>query len=105
MRLDATRRAVVERTVREVCHHRHWALLAVSVRTNHVHAVVRADAAPERVMNDLKSYATRRLVEAGLLRRGDKVWTRHGSTRWLDDERSVEAARRYVDEGQGAELS
>jgi len=33
--------------------------LAAHVRTNHVHLVVAGEARPERVMNDLKSYASR----------------------------------------------
>jgi REP element-mobilizing transposase RayT len=33
--------------------------LAAHARTNHVHIVVDADVPPERIMNDLKSYASR----------------------------------------------
>ena len=40
--LDAARRPVVERAIRDVCHHRGWVLHALNVRTNHVHLVVSA---------------------------------------------------------------
>lgn len=59
--LDARQRASVEKTIEEVCAHRGWQLHAVNVRTNHVHVVVSARPAPEKVMNDFKSYCTRRL--------------------------------------------
>jgi alpha-D-ribose 1-methylphosphonate 5-triphosphate synthase subunit PhnG len=51
---EAVLAALIER-----CSIQHWSLLAAHVRTNHVHVVVDAAASPERVMNDLKSYASR----------------------------------------------
>ena len=55
-------------------------------------------------MNDFKSYATRKLREAGLCDAESKVWSRHGSTRRLWTEEAVESACRYVIDGQGVEL-
>jgi len=68
MVFDTDRRAVIGRTITDVCAHREWQLLAVNVRTNHVHVVVAAGAPPERVMTSLKSWSTRRMVAAGLVR-------------------------------------
>jgi REP element-mobilizing transposase RayT len=99
--LDGPRRRVVLRTIEEVCRHRGWALLAAHVRTTHVHIVVSADASPEKVMNDFKAYASRRLTEAGLDNRERKRWTRHGSTRYLSKSESVSAAIHYVVFEQG----
>ena len=65
--LDSAQRDVVEKSIREVCDHRGYALHAVNVRTNHVHSVVTASCKPERVMDSFKAYATRRLREARLL--------------------------------------
>ena len=73
---------------------------ALNARTNHIHAVLAADTTPERVMNELKSWATRRMVEAGALAAGTKAWCRHGSTRYLWTPGALEAACRYVVEGQ-----
>ena len=102
--LGPEERTIVLGTIREVCHHRGWALQAAHVRINHVHAVIqaaRADHTPERVMNDLKAWATRRIVEAGLRPPGTRLWVRHGSTRHLWRPEAVEAAREYVVAGQG----
>jgi REP element-mobilizing transposase RayT len=71
------------------------------VRTNHVHIVVEAEARPERVMNDLKSYASRCLNRAEMDEPARKRWARHGSTRWLWEPASVSAAIRYVVDEQG----
>ena len=100
-RLDSVRRSAVLRSLRERCHERGWSLLAVHVRETHVHVVVEGACEPERMMNDLKSYASRVLNRAQLDESPRKRWTRHGSTRWLWDSASVSAAIRYVAEGQG----
>jgi hypothetical protein len=60
-------RVVIQHTMQEVCSHRKWGLFAVHVRTNHVHAVISAVEKPEKILNALKSYGTRRLREAGLV--------------------------------------
>lgn len=102
--LDANRRWVVDRTIRDVATFRGWTLHALNVRTTHVHLVLTADRAPERVMNELKSWCTRRMVEHGVLERGRVGWSRHGSTRWLNDANSLAGAIGYVANRQGAVL-
>lgn len=102
--LDARQRPVVEEAIREVCAFRRYALRAINVRTNHVHAVVSAACKPEPVMKTFKSYATRGLRDAGLLTADVKPWVRHGSTRYLWKERDVERALEYVLYGQGDDL-
>ena len=94
-------RTVVLSTTQEVCRHRGWVLHAANIQFNHVHAVIRAEPTPERVMNDLKAWATRRVVEAGLRPRGTHMWVRHGSTRQLWRPEAVNAACAYVVGGQG----
>ena len=101
--LDADQRRCVRDTVQEVCRHRGWRLDACNVRTNHVHIVVCAQDTPEKILNDFKSYATRRLIEGGLIDHDKTVWTRHGSTRYLKEDASVHAACRYVFEEQGGD--
>ncbi|MFH0980204.1 MAG: transposase [Planctomycetota bacterium] len=102
--LDTPRRHVVHQAIVDVAQHPGWTLHALNVRTNHVHVVVSADQTPERVMNAFKSWATRRMVEAGVLPAGQKAWARHGSTGYLWKPDQVEAACAYVVEGQGADL-
>ena len=81
--LDRDRRMTVLDALREVCRHRGWCLWAAHVRTSHVHVVVEADMAPEKVMNAFKSYASRGLNRQKLDGAERKRWARHGSTRWL----------------------
>jgi REP element-mobilizing transposase RayT len=81
--MDRTRREVVLKAILARCDQNGWMLLAAHVRTNHVHVVIHVEVAPERVMNDLKSYASRCLNQIGLDEPARKRWARHGSTRYL----------------------
>ncbi|HZU34272.1 MAG TPA: transposase [Gemmataceae bacterium] len=99
--LDPQRRRIVLKAIRDVCTYRKWTLHAIHVRPQHVHVVVSGDAAPERMMNDFKSYASRALNAANLDGPERKRWTRHGSTRHIDDERYLAAAVHYVLYKQG----
>jgi len=65
LELDSDEREVVLDSLKEVCLHRNWGLLAAHVRTNHVHVVVEAEVGPEMVMNAFKSYASRSLNRLG----------------------------------------
>jgi len=102
--LNPARRKIVLATIQEVCRNRRWTLWACHVRSTHVHAVVSADAKPEKVMSDLKAYSSRRLRENLNESADAKRWTQHGSTRylWKDDE--VVAKTDYVLNGQGAPM-
>ncbi len=133
--LDEARRGMVLRTILEVANHRRWALWAVHVRTNHIHIVVtaspiraesvsagihaenvRAESVsagiphpstpkPEKVMNDFKAWASRRLGEAFNEPMDRERWTRHGSTRWLNTQVSLQQAIAYVVDEQGEPMS
>jgi REP element-mobilizing transposase RayT len=98
---NTKQRAAVENAVREVCRYRTYALMALNVRTNHVHAVVSAECKPEPILDAFKAYATRNLRRLGLISRTTKPWVRHGSTRYLWKERHVAKAIDYVLYGQG----
>ena len=101
---DATCRDAIGLAIKEVCEIRGWNLIALNVRSNHVHVIVQCEAAPERALVDFKSYATRRLVLGGLFAPNARVWARHGSTRYLWDDGDVEDAWRYVVHGQGPDM-
>jgi REP element-mobilizing transposase RayT len=103
--LDQGSRNVVLKSLREVCLHRDWSLLAAHVRTNHVHVIVEAEVRPEKIMNDFKSYASRSLSRAGFGEANRKRWARHGSTRWLWKDEEVHAAIRYVVDEQGEPMA
>ena len=101
---DATQRECVEAVIREVAAHRCWEIHALAVQTNHVHVVVGADCAPEKVMNDFKAHATRRLRDRVLVPLSVPIWSNHGSTKYLNTPASLIAACQYVAENQ-ADLS
>ena len=99
--MDEARRIVVLDALRGVCDYRKWTLHAVHIRSNHIHVVVTADRPPERVTNDFKSYSSRALSEAGFDDPDRKRWTRHGSTKYINDESYLRAAINYVLNKQG----
>jgi REP element-mobilizing transposase RayT len=99
--MDETRRDAVLSSMLERCLTNGWSLLAAHVGTNHVHLVIDAEAKPKRVMNDLKSYASRYLNQLGLDEPTRKRWSRHGSTLWLWKLGQVSAGIRYVVDEQG----
>lgn len=94
----AARSAVLE-TIREVCKFRRWMLIACHVRTTHLHAVVASEVSGDRIMNDLKAYATRRLNEQDGRKR--RRWARGASIRRIADPDRIPEVIRYVVESQG----
>lgn len=103
--MDQPRRQAVLTSMVDRCLDRTWDLLAVHVRRNHVHVVVNGEPSPERIMNDLKSFASRRLNELGFEGADRKRWARHGSTRWLWNREAVLAAVEYVVDKQGERMA
>jgi len=57
--LSEPARRLVLSSILEVCAIRGWNLLAAHVRTNHAHAVLEADAIPEKVLLDFKVNSSR----------------------------------------------
>ena len=60
--MSAAERSVVCKAIVGLALDRGWRLLAVHVRTNHVHVVVTADRDPGRIMSDMKGRASRDLT-------------------------------------------
>jgi REP element-mobilizing transposase RayT len=103
--LGCDSRTTVLKTLREVCLHRSWNLLAAHVRSSHVHVIVEAKAPPEKVMSDFKAYASRALNRLEGEEPSGGRWARHGSTRWLWKDQDVREAIRYVIEQQGKPMA
>ena len=94
--LTPQQRTCIDTAIKEVCDVRKYVLLAQNVRTNHAHAVISAQQKPEKIVNDLKAYATRLLRTEGLCTPTEKVWSRGASTRYLWKPKHVDAAVDYV---------
>ncbi len=101
---DTAPRECVESTIREVAAFRGWKIHALAVQTNHVHVVISADCTPEKAMNDFKSCSTRHLRKRVLVPANAPIWSKHGSTKYLNTHTSLTAACQYVVENQ-ADLS
>ena len=103
--LNAGQRKSVDLAIREVCVNREWGLLALNVRTNHLHAVVSIGAIePRRALNALKAYATKRMRRDGNWTEPHSPWVARGSKKRLWNEQSLIEAVDYVINGQGEDL-
>ena len=99
--LGTRQRKSVDAAIRETCTIRKWSLLALNVRTNHVHTVVTANRLPALVLNAFKANATRQLRADGLWQHSFSPWADKGSKRRLWTNQSVARAVDYVLNGQG----
>lgn len=93
-------RTVVAQAISTHAGFKQWEILAIEVRSNHVHLLIRSSTPPEAVMTSCKRWATKALRETSLLGKDAKAWTRHGSTRWINDEDSLIKAFQYITEFQ-----
>lgn len=94
--LSPEMRHAVHEAIEQLCSFRGWSAHAINVRTNHVHVVVSAEARAETVMSQMKSFGTRALRTAGMIGDRSRVWTKHGSTRYLFHGRDIERSVNYV---------
>ena len=94
--LDSNQRECVRAAIVEVCEYRDYTLHALNVRTNHTHSVISKDIRPEKIVNDLKAYATRRLRAVWQFGSDERVWSRGASTRYLWKPNHLAGAIDYV---------
>jgi REP element-mobilizing transposase RayT len=82
----------------ESAKYRNWRLQAVAIMINHFHVVVASDSDvdPEKLLQTLKSYGSRRLSEQFGKPKSGTWWTKSGSRRKLKDEPAVAGAVNYV---------
>ncbi|MBM3967709.1 MAG: hypothetical protein FJ308_22030 [Planctomycetes bacterium] len=93
-------REAIERVIREHAEIRGWSLFAVSVRSNHVHVVVRATAIPSKVRDQFKANATRVLRAMPQPIANEKVWSKGGDIEFVDTDEELERIVLYVTEAQ-----
>lgn len=103
--LNSNRRNSVEKAIRETCQKRNWGLLAINVRTDHIHIVVDTGGLnPKQILSAFKANATREMRANNCWNFEHSPWADKGSKRWLWNEKSVETAIDYVINRQGGEL-
>ena len=98
--LTTNHRKKVEQVCRQHAEIRGWQLHALSVRSNHVHMAVTAEAAPQTVRDQFKANATRVLRQPPDALANEKVWTRGGDIEILDDAEALEKVVTYIMEVQ-----
>ena len=98
VRLTASQIDIAHRSIVGSCAHRGWALHGLTVQHDHTHVVLSAALPPERVLQYLKSWATRDLRAQGHYREARPLWAEHGSTRYLHTWHAVECTVRYVND-------
>jgi REP element-mobilizing transposase RayT len=103
--MQAQDREVVRDAIVALCQRKAWRLLALHVRTNHVHIVVSVDRDPGRVMSDMKACASAASTRAGLGDSSRKRWTRRGSTLHLFDTAAVADKIDYTLNRQGTPMA
>ncbi|MFN0172627.1 MAG: transposase [Bryobacteraceae bacterium] len=103
--LDADRRVIVLEAIQEVAAYRNWRLVAVHVRSTHVHAIVDTDTTPPKAIGDFKAYASRRLAQRGNGLDRQCRWARFGNFSLLRDRKALASAISYVLEQQGEPMA
>jgi REP element-mobilizing transposase RayT len=95
---DLADRQMVREAIVALCRRRAWRLLALHVRTTHVHGLVQAEGVPpNRVMGDWKANVSHALKSRWPDRQ--RFWTRGGDVRSVRS--SVDEVLRYILDGQG----
>jgi len=103
--LDKQKRKVVMKAIQSACQNYHWHLYAIHVRSNHVHMIVQATTASEKIMGQLKAYASRALNKLANQTSPQKYWSRHGSTRYIWSSRFLFPVMHYVIDQQGSRMA
>ena len=103
--MDSEVRHVALNALLAVCRHRQWVAYGVHLRSTHIHGVIGGDVKPERMLCDLKAYATRALRVAAGSQARQRYWASHGSTRYLWNETSLRAGIDYVLNCQGVRMA
>jgi REP element-mobilizing transposase RayT len=102
--LSVSQRQRVEQAIIEHAAVRGWTLHAVQCRTAHVHVVVTATGvAPETILAQFKAWSTRALNAMRDMQsksHRERVWTRGGSMRRINDDEGLAAVVMYVVECQ-----
>ncbi|WP_161491686.1 transposase [Sedimentisphaera salicampi] len=103
--LNPCQRDIALKSIVDICAEREWNLMAAHVRSEHLHIVVSGKQKPERMMTEIKSKATRLLRKSYPEMQNLKIWTRHGSTKYIWKTEHIYDAIKYVLYEQGVPMS
>jgi len=92
--LNAAQRKIVHDAVIRHCAHRQWYLIALHVRSNHLHAIVQANSPIKQVTQQLKQWSTRSLRQAGM--EAPVVWTSGASRNYIYEPSKLRQKVHYV---------
>ena len=96
--LSYPKAVLVRNQFEETARYRSWTIVAGSIMANHFHVLVGVpdDPDPDKILGDLKSYASRKLnAQYGKPQNGT-WWTTHGSKRIIDTELSFNRCVSYI---------
>lgn len=102
--LDDNHRRRIMQSVIDTCRIKGWYLHALHIRTSHIHAIVAADIEPQKILRQLKSWATRSVMDSGMVRQ-KRVWAEGGSTRYIWSLNQLNRAMNYVLHRQGEPMA
>lgn len=104
MYFDDKKRDIIRNALQNTCHRYQWKLYALHIRTNHAHIVLQSDNKVNEVMQALKANATLLLRKQGEIERGRKVWSHHGSTKYIWTECALHYVCKYTINEQGEKM-
>jgi len=100
MVLSSSMRSFVDTAIRGYCLRRGWRVLALSVRSNHIHLLLLSDRPAFKAMAQIKAAVTAALRAAGLIASDRLVFARGGSCRGCYSPIGVDRVRVYIEFGQ-----
>ena len=103
MVLSDLERSAVLHEIQRTCAYRGWDLHAAHIRSTHWHVIVTAPLPVDKVMGELKAYASRALNGQSGYRK--RRWARHASTGWLMNDVRLRRAMDYVILEQGKPMA
>ncbi|HLB56824.1 MAG TPA: transposase [Coxiellaceae bacterium] len=96
---------VIREATVNLCNKNNWRLYAMHIRSNHVHLTIKADDEPEKMMTKIKSNATFALRKKCGFAVDQKIWSRHGSTKYIWTPESLYYTSDYTTECQGQKMA
>jgi REP element-mobilizing transposase RayT len=99
-------RETAMKSIMQTCEYFKWPLIAVHVRSNHVHVILRSDENLKIILQKIKAYTTRDLKRNHVeINKRHKFWSTHGSTRYIFIPEDLFPVFYYVVEEQGEKMS